>query len=78
VEEAIPKLIDDTTNNILTMLPTMEEVKNVVFGLNSDGAPGPDGFRACFFQSFWEIINNDVFDAVIEFFNTERLPPNYN
>jgi len=40
VEEAIPMLIDETTNNILTMLPTMEEVKYVVFSLNSDGALG--------------------------------------
>lgn len=78
VEEAIPKLIDDTTNNILTMIPTMEEVKNAVFSLNSDGAPGPDGFGACFFQNYWEIINKDVLEAVIDFFKTGWLPPNYN
>ena len=50
MEEAIPNLIDDTTNNILTMLPYKEEVKNAVFELNPDGVPGPDGFGACFYQ----------------------------
>jgi len=59
-------------------LPLWIEVKNVVFGLNQDGASGPDGFGACFFQTYWEIVKKDVFDAVIQFFQTGWLPPNYN
>lgn len=78
VEEAIPRLIDDTTNNLLTMLPSIEEVKNAVFELNSNGAPGPDGFGACFFQTYWSVVQKDVFEAVIDFFKNGWLPPNYN
>jgi len=48
VEDVIPKLIDDTTNNLLIMIPSLEEVKKAVFDLNQDSAPGPDGFGAGF------------------------------
>jgi len=34
------------------MLPSMEEIHNAVFNMNKEGAPGPDGFGAIFFQSF--------------------------
>jgi len=39
MEEEIPKLIDDTTNQLRTMIPTLLEVKNGIFDLNSQGAP---------------------------------------
>jgi len=78
VEDVVPKLITDETNNMLTMLPSREEVKNVVFSLNKDGAPGPDGFGATFFQHYWNIIHSDVFNAVIQFFTNGWIMPNYN
>jgi len=78
VEETIPKIIDDTTNNLLTMIPSLSEVKAAVFDLNHDGAPGPDGFGACFFQAYWDIIHVDVYKAVLEFFQNGWLPPNFN
>jgi hypothetical protein len=78
VEEVIPSLIDDRVNALLTMIPSPSEIKNAVFDLNKDGAPGPDGFGAFFFQTYWEIIQSDVINAVIEFFNTGWLMPNFN
>ena len=32
--------------------------------MNSDKAPGPDGFPPFFFKAFWPIIKNDVIQAV--------------
>ncbi|MCI05544.1 RNA-directed DNA polymerase (Reverse transcriptase), partial [Trifolium medium] len=78
VEEVIPKLVNDNTNNLLTMLPSALEIKNAVFSMNKDGAPGPDGFGAFFFQSYWEIIKTDVIEAVLEFFQYNWIMPNYN
>ena len=78
VEEVIPKLIDDTTNNLLIMIPSLDEVKKVIFDLNQDGAPGPYGFGASFFQCYWDIIQQDVYEAVLEFFHTSWLPPDFN
>lgn len=68
VQDVIPNLITDRINNMLTLLPTMDEVHNAIFSLNNDSAPGPDGFGAIFFQTYWEIIKHDVYKAVMQFF----------
>lgn len=78
-EEVIPTLIEDHTNNLLTMVSSSEEeIKVVVFSLNSDGSPDPDGFGACFFHTYWEIVQKEVIDVVLKFFHTSWLLPNYN
>ncbi|XP_058754283.1 uncharacterized protein LOC131627441 [Vicia villosa] len=46
VENSIPCMVNDEMNNMLTLLPSLEEIKAAVFSLNHDSAPGPDGF-AC-------------------------------
>ncbi|MCH84849.1 RNA-directed DNA polymerase (Reverse transcriptase), partial [Trifolium medium] len=76
VEEVIPNLVDDQINNMITSIPSSEEIKNAVFSLNKDSAPGPDGFGGFFYQTYWDIIHKDVCDAVIEFFRTSYLLPN--
>jgi hypothetical protein len=49
-EEVIPNLVTPDINSVMTMLPSSDEIKAAVFGLNIDSAPGPDGFGAFFFQ----------------------------
>jgi hypothetical protein len=78
IEDVIPNLITVRINNMLTLLPSMEEISNAVFSLNKDSAPDPDGFGALFFQTYWEIIKRDMFRAVLEFFNSGWLLPNFN
>jgi len=78
VEDVIPRLIDDTTNNLLIMIPSLAEVKKAVFDLNHDSAPGPGGFGACLFQTYWDIIHQDVYATVLEFFQTSWLSPDFN
>ncbi|MCI69696.1 RNA-directed DNA polymerase (Reverse transcriptase), partial [Trifolium medium] len=60
------------------MLPSKEEIKSAVFALNKDGAPGPDGFAAYFYQEYWDIIKVDVVNAVIQFFTSGWILPNFN
>jgi len=55
---------------MLTMIPT--------HGLNKDGALDPDGFGAYFFQTYWEVIHKELFDAVLQFFVSGWFLPNYN
>jgi len=44
---------------------TRQEIKDAVFSLPSVKAPGPDGFIGAFFKSCWDIIKNDVINAII-------------
>jgi hypothetical protein len=44
------------------LLRPMEDVEmeNAVFQADGDKAPGPDGFPACFYQIYWDIVGKDV------------------
>jgi len=37
---------------MLVMIPSQVETHKVVFNLNKDGSPGPDGFGAVFYQTY--------------------------
>jgi len=78
VEDVIPHLVGEHINDMLTMLPSHEEIRKVVFNLNKDSAPGPDGFGAFFFQTYWDVVHKEVIDAVLQFFISGWLLPNYN
>jgi hypothetical protein len=49
-------------NNLLTALYTEEEVMKAVFQMEHNKAPGPDGFAAEFYQTFWEVIKHDLLE----------------
>ncbi|XP_042016195.1 uncharacterized protein LOC121764206 [Salvia splendens] len=60
--------------DLLERTPSEEEIKQIVFSLNAEGAAGPDGYSALFFQACWEIIKADVVDAVRDFFAGSQIP----
>ncbi|GAU47353.1 hypothetical protein TSUD_190190 [Trifolium subterraneum] len=70
VEQVIPNLVGDNVNALLTIISSADEIKHVVFDLNKDGAPGPDGFGVVFFQTYWDIIHEDVVKVVLKFFSS--------
>ncbi|XP_060216564.1 uncharacterized protein LOC132644040 [Lycium barbarum] len=54
--------------------PTKHEVKQAVFGLNYESASGPDGYTSLFFQKCSDIIGDDLFNMVWDFFRGFELP----
>eukprot|EP00268_Persea_americana_P014031 TRINITY_DN16210_c0_g1_i8.p2 TRINITY_DN16210_c0_g1~~TRINITY_DN16210_c0_g1_i8.p2 ORF type:complete len:227 (+),score=36.61 TRINITY_DN16210_c0_g1_i8:18-698(+) len=50
-----------------------EEVRQVVFDLAGDKAPGPDGFPMAFFLRFWKLLKKDVMDFIGEFSRRGKL-----
>ncbi|KAK4394438.1 hypothetical protein Sango_1598100, partial [Sesamum angolense] len=58
----------------LCVMPTLEEVREAVFSIDPDSVAGPDGFGAIFFHTYWEIIFEDVFGTVTEFFRGVEIP----
>ncbi|KAL2239614.1 UNVERIFIED_CONTAM: hypothetical protein Sindi_0602600 [Sesamum indicum] len=49
------------------------EVKQAVFDIDEDKAPGPDGYSSGFFKAAWPIVGGEVTRAVLDFFTTGRL-----
>jgi hypothetical protein len=52
--------VSPSENEFLTAPFTIEEVKEAIFQMEKNKAPGPDGFPAEFYQKFWEIIKGDI------------------
>ena len=65
--------VTETENEILISAFTEIEVKEAVFQMEHNKAPGPDSFPAEFYQVFWEIIKEDLM-ALFKDFHEERLP----
>jgi hypothetical protein len=47
-------------NNLLTAKYSEEEVRKAIFQMEHNKAPGPDGFPAEFYQTFWDTIKGDL------------------
>ncbi|WMV27386.1 hypothetical protein MTR67_020771 [Solanum verrucosum] len=60
----LPCVINEEDNNIPDALPTMTELKEAVFSLSADSAPGPDGLTGTFYQKCWDIISIDLFNMI--------------
>jgi hypothetical protein len=71
------KMLDDTDKEYLTRPFDMKEIREVVFSMKHNRAPGPDSIPAEFFQEFWDTIKNDLFNLFQDFhagtLNIERL-----
>ena len=45
-----------------------EEIRQAIFDLAGDKAPGPDGFLIAFFQRFWKMLKRDILNLMEEFY----------
>ncbi|KAI0493539.1 hypothetical protein KFK09_023657 [Dendrobium nobile] len=70
----IPNRVTPEDNVSLSMCPLMEEVKNMLFDMNAESVVGPDGFTVKFFQHTWHFVCDDVYSAVVDFFNGSPIP----
>ncbi|GJZ55694.1 hypothetical protein Tco_0610887 [Tanacetum coccineum] len=52
---------------------TAQEVKEAFFSIGDDKSHGPDGYTAAFFKEAWNVVANDVTNAICEFFRNGTL-----
>ncbi|KAL2237583.1 UNVERIFIED_CONTAM: hypothetical protein Sindi_0950000 [Sesamum indicum] len=65
-------LSEDDVNSLV--LPfTHTDVKQAIFDIAEDKAPGPDGYSSGFFKATWPIIGQEVSSALLDFFHTGRI-----
>lgn len=65
-------------NYLLTRIPSHEEIKMVVFSLNQDNAPGPDGFGGVFYKMYQIIFKKGVCDVVLQIFKNGWIISKFN
>ncbi|KAF1892478.1 hypothetical protein Lal_00010944 [Lupinus albus] len=78
IQSVIPTLVSEEDNMMLTKHPSREEIKLEVFNMKGEDAPGLDGFGGCFYQSCWDVVEDDVCKFVSQFFREIWLLPNLN
>lgn len=57
----------------LSHFPINEEIKDALFSLPINKAPGPDGFTMEFFVTSWDLVGNDIIKAVKDFFFSSSM-----
>ncbi|KAL2230782.1 UNVERIFIED_CONTAM: hypothetical protein Sindi_1672600 [Sesamum indicum] len=65
-------ITDEEANQLLLPL-SADDVKQAVFDIADDKAPGPDGYSSRFFKAAWPVVGEEVTRAVLDFFSTEKL-----
>ena len=59
--------VSQEENDVLISEFTKTEVKDVVFQMEHNKAPGPDGFPVEFYQVFWNLIKDDLMALFTDF-----------
>ncbi|KAL2225402.1 UNVERIFIED_CONTAM: hypothetical protein Sindi_2965300 [Sesamum indicum] len=65
-------ITDEEANQLLLPL-SADDVKQAVFDIADDKAPGPDGYSSRFFKAAWPVVGEEVTRAVLDFFSTGKL-----
>ncbi|KAL0310146.1 UNVERIFIED_CONTAM: hypothetical protein Sangu_2458000 [Sesamum angustifolium] len=69
--------LTDEDRRFLCVMPTLEEVREALFSIEPDSVVGPDGFGAIFYHICWDVISEDVFSTVTEFFRGVEIPKGF-
>lgn len=78
VLNGIVNSVSEQQNRELLRTVTVQEVKEAVFHMYLDKAPGPDGMTPTFFQKNWSVVGSEVVELVRKFFDTGVLMEGIN
>ncbi|XP_060194965.1 uncharacterized protein LOC132624161 [Lycium barbarum] len=70
----VPNIVTQENNQILTSMPTLEDIKKAIFDRSGDSSGGPDGMIVAFYQVCWDIVGSDVYNVVKLFFEGQNFP----
>lgn len=78
VKHVVPPLLSEQDNSLLTRLPTRDEVEHSLHDCNSEKPPRPDGMNAGVLKHLWNLIQDEMFKCILNFFRTGSLPGGMN
>ncbi|KAM6580133.1 hypothetical protein CsatA_003907 [Cannabis sativa] len=77
-ESLFQRKVSDAENLDLCRVPTIDEIKSMVWRLHPLKAPGPDGFSGIFYRMYWDTVGTEICEMVQDFFRCGKLPEQIN
>lgn len=71
-------VLTGSQQDYLKLCFSKEEIKAAMWSIPDDKAPGLDGFNSGFYKAAWEIVGDDVTQAISHFFQTGKMPRSWN
>jgi hypothetical protein len=65
--------INVDSHDFLLALVSTDDIKQVLFSMDDNKAPGPDGYTSAFFKKAWNIVGEDFCSAVKDFFASGEI-----
>ena len=75
---ALTPMVTPEENEILISIPSALEIKDAIFAINAEKAPGPDGFSSSFYHAHWVEIGPALVEEIQRTFRTGNLPRGIN
>ena len=73
LNQLILPAITDEENLELCSIPSHQDIKNVIFAMGSQKAPGPDGLPTLFYKKYWNVVGNLIIEAIQNCFSSGKL-----
>lgn len=74
----IKKKVPIDMHQAMVRTVSVEEIQAALKSIKGDKVPGPDGFCSSFFQKNWEVVGQDLVDAVLHFFDKGFILKQWN
>jgi len=78
VLEVIRHAISAHDNDRLTAPFTKEEFRVALFSMHPNKCPGPDGYSSGFYQHFWNLCSDDIYNNCCAWLDTGHFPADLN
>lgn len=60
--------------NLIVSVPTTTGITKILFKLNPNKSPGPDGLTSGFYKSAWSVLGDEIINSVTRFFSNHCIP----
>lgn len=67
------RILTNDEADAMCRLFSVADVREAIFSIPNDKAPGPDGFSMGFYKSAWSIVGEDVTKVVLNFFHSGKI-----